>query len=409
MENNLYKILQVSDIFVNKYGYSQIVLEQYKQYISNETWLYSLENNNYSVIRITTNTSNQFTYDQNRFDDYIRYFKTALNLNSINALDIHISNNKYEKEDENYDFINIEENYYDGIDLKNIYPEIYNCIHHVDDVDKEINSIVTKMKKTIESRFKNQKISSKSYIAVYIIIGVCVLNYIIGLFLKLKYEDTSAVMVVLGADYKIFTLFLNQYYRLITCSFVHGNFIHLLCNMYCLFSVGRYIEYRYGHVKFLIILFFSILCGSLTQGIISDNLICVGISGGLYGLLVVFIIDMLQGNLMNIKSLMPTIIVNIGLNFMYTTAWQVHLGGAIGGFAIYYCLKDEKIELPRVILCTVLLLCLIYKYVTINTINNIYGGTDFNVLKIYYDLGLKNYSEKLLIKLNDVYYKLGGH
>lgn len=409
MENNLYKILQVSDIFVNKYGYSQIVLEQYKQYISNETWLYSLENNNYSVIRITTNTSNQFTYDQNRFDDYIRYFKTALNLNSINALDIHISNNKYEKEDENYDFINIEENYYDGIDLKNIYPEIYNCIHHVDDANKEINSIVSKMKKTIENRFKKQKVSSKSYIAVYIIIGICVLNYIIGLFLKLKYEDTSAVMVVLGADYKIFTLFLNQYYRLITCSFVHGNIIHLLCNMYCLFSVGRYIEYRYGHVKFLIILFFSILCGSLTQGIISDNLICVGISGGLYGLLVVFIIDMLQGNLMNIKSLMPTIIVNIGLNFMYTTAWQVHLGGAIGGLAIYYCLKDEKIELPRVILCIVLLLCLVYKYVTINTINNIYGGTDFNVLKIYYDLGLKNYSEKLLIKLNDVYYKLGGH
>lgn len=408
LENNYYKILQLSDIFVNKYGYTQIVLEQYKQCLSYENWLYCPTNNDYKVIRITTNSSEQFIYDNDRFEEYISYFNKIIVNNSYKVLDIHICKEEYNIENEKYDYINLDENFNSGIDLTKIYPEIYSAIHYVKDANKEINDIVLKMKKTIQNRIINKKINKETCYVTYIIMLLCIINYIIGLILQLKYDDISAIMITLGADYKIFTLFLNQYYRLISCAFVHGGLLHLVCNMYCLYSIGRYVELRFGHLKYLIIILFSIICGSLTRGILSDNEICVGISGGLYGLLVIFIIDMLQSKLLSIQSLIPTILINLFLNFLSTSAWQAHLGGAIGGFTIYYCFKD-KLKVPRIILCIVLLLCLLFKYVTIYSINNIYIGTDFNALKIYYDLGLKNYSEKLLFKLNEIYIKFGGY
>ena len=407
-KKDIYKLFQLSDVLVSKYEYTQVMIKQYEDTLSNEAWLLNSKNTNYQVIRLTFSSASQYIYDEKRIQVYLDYFKKSLNRDDIKFLDIHISNDKYDSDNEPYEYINLDDNYSDGVDIFNAFPELYNAIHLVKNENKEISKIVSNMKKSIKNKLKKKSILDRNrYICTYIIIGICIVVYILSLFLKYKYSDTSSVFVALGADYKTFTLGLKQYYRLFTYAFVHNDIIHLLCNMISLYSIGRYVESRYGHVLYLFILVFSIVCGSLCQGILSDNSICIGLSAGIYGLLVAFIIDIYKLGAINIRSLMPTIFINLFLNFLSTTAWMAHLGGAIGGFIVYYFLQDTK-DVPRIVMLVVVLLSLVIKYVTIDSIKSIFAGTDLNVVKIYQDIGLEKYASKLMVKLLDFYNRFGG-
>jgi len=408
LDKDIYKLFQLTDVFISKYEYSQVMIKQYQSTIANEAWLLNSSNTNYQVIRISFSNAVQYSYDEERINVYLDYFKKNLKNDDIKFLDIHISKSEYDASYEPYDYVNVEESFIQGVDIKNIYPEVCTCIHTVKDSNKEVTSILNKMTKNINSRVKSKPFFQRyPYIFTYITIAICVINYLISLYFKYNYNDTSSVFVFLGADYKMFTLCLKQYYRLITYSFVHNDIIHLFCNMLSLYTIGRYIEVKLGHGGYVCILLFSVISGGLTQGILSDNSICIGISAGVYGLLVAFLIEVVSLGAIEFRSLIPTICINLFLNFLSTTAWMAHLGGAIGGFVMYYYLTDKK-NVYRLLLCVVLMLCLIFKYVRIDSIENIYAGTDFNVLKIYQDIGLDNYASKILFKLTEAYNKFGG-
>lgn len=407
-DKNVYKIYQLSDVLVNKYGYTQIVLQEYRQLLPYETWLVNKDSNLYKIIRISFNSASAIEFDEKRINDYLSFYKKSFNVLNVGFLDIHINKEEYEKDLEIHDYINIDNNYCVGTSVEKLYPELLTCIHEVDDYDKEINSIIKRMQKTIRNRVKKLSILKRyPYLFTYIIIGICALNFILNIILQSIFNDSSSVLVILGADYKTFTLGLKQFYRLITYAFVHNDIFHILFNMSSLLIVGKYVEYRYGHLKFLLAIFLSIICGALTQGILSDNGVCVGISAGIYGLLVIYIFDMFKNEYVNIKSLIITITLNLFLNFLSTAAWMAHLGGAIAGLAIYYAFNDNK-NIYRISLCIILVLSLFIKYVRISSINSLYGGTDLKIVNIINELGLKNYSNKLFIKLLKVYEKYGG-
>ena len=409
MENKeLYKLFQISDVLVSKYGYTQVLLKKYQYLMNQEAWLFNSKSDNFKVIRLTFSSARQYEYETERVNEYISYFCTITKQKSIKILDIHINNEPYNKENEPHDYLNIDENHYEGFDISNLYPEVINCIHHVENQEKEITDILKRMTKKFKDNVKKQSlISNKSYLITYIVIGLCIINYLLSIYLRFKYDDLSSIFVVLGADYKTFTLGLNQFYRLFTYAFVHNDIIHLLCNMFSIWNIGRFLEARMGHKNYLLILIFSIIAGGLTQGILTDNGICIGLSGGIYGLLVVYIIEIYKLGMMNYRNLGITIFINLFLNFLSTTAWTCHLGGAIAGFVMYYCLLDTK-KIPRIILCVLFILCLAIKYVTIDSIKSLYAGTDLNALKIYEDLGFNNYVSNLLNRLINVYSKYGG-
>lgn len=409
-KEDYYKMFQVTECLINNYGFKNVIINDLIDDIFNENWLINTDDKNYQAIRVTMSTPSESGNDE-QIQTYLKFFENRFNMKNIKFLDIHICKEKYDKNVEIYDFTNLDIEYFDGIDIKNIYPLVCECIHTVDDADKEVDSILEKMRKkeNTSKGFKKlvKKIPKKNYICTLIIISICIINFILNLYLKYKYDDNTAIYVLLGADYKTFTLGMKQFYRLITYAFVHADIIHLLCNMFSLYYVGRYVEIKYGHFKYLLILFYSILLGALTQGILVDNSICVGMSAGIYGLMVVFIGDMISSRVINLRALIPTLLINLFLNFLSTTAWTAHLGGAIGGFIIYYLIKNPK-KIIRTILAIIVILSLSVKYVTISSINTLYGGTDLKVIEIFNDLGFENYSKKILIKLLNVYEKYGG-
>lgn len=79
----------------------------------------------------------------------------------------------------------------------------------------------------------------------------------------------------------------KNFYTLITSMFLHGNFFHLLSNMWFLFIFGNPLERALGKIKYL---FFYLICGFLAGGIYSlitfaKDIPLIGASGAISGIL----------------------------------------------------------------------------------------------------------------------------
>jgi membrane associated rhomboid family serine protease len=79
----------------------------------------------------------------------------------------------------------------------------------------------------------------------------------------------------------------KQYYRIISSGFLHGNWIHLIFNMYTLYSFGGVIEQGYGPIQFLVIYFTAIIGGNLLSLILHRHheYRALGASGGVCGII----------------------------------------------------------------------------------------------------------------------------
>ena len=400
---DIYKIYQLSSVLISKYGFKQFVIQQL-EINKDEIWLINDKDQNYNLIRITFNNPNNFIYEKPRVDNYIKVIEGNI-LKEIRFLDIHISNDEYDSSLEEYDYINLEENFASGKNVFDIYPELYQCIHKVEDKEKEISAINNLIHKTIEEKRKAY-IKANRPIVTYILILICSIIYIISFILSRKYTDTT-VYIFMGASYNTFTLGLKQLYRLFTSGFVHGGFVHLLSNMYSLFYLGTFIERRYAYKRYLLIMSISIIVGTLSQSILSINTIVLGFSSALYSFMMIFILDGLKQKRINITQLIPIIFINLSINFISNTAWVAHLGGLLAGYLFYliYNNKDNK----RYIFLLIVLVCgLFIKYLTIDKIQPLYIASDQEIVKMYYELGFKKYSADLWNRLLKVYSKYGG-
>ncbi len=401
-------MFQVAAILVSRYGFSEQLIREYAKFMQEEMWFFNPKDINYQLIRVTTNPVSEFDADRERVETILKSF--SLNSEAdIFFLDIHIDGNACSVKDEEYNHLNLcYDGYSDGTDVGEIYPELYGCVNRTPDIASEIKRCMDVINAAHIDRTKEKKkpIASQLCYVTYGLIALCTIVYLISLYFRRDYSD-SAVYILLGADYKTFTLGLRQFWRLLTCSFVHGGILHLITNMYSLFVLGSFLERRLGHWNYIMAILVSTLTASLTQGILSENTVTVGISGAIYGLMVIFIMDLIQLKAVPFRSFIPLILINLMINMMDTTAWVAHLGGVVAGIVLYYFFfTEDKIGLG--LLIVLLLLSLIYKYATINVITPLYGGTDLEVVRIIDDLGMKEYALSLMRKLAHVYSQYGG-
>ena len=123
----------------------------------------------------------------------------------------------------------------------------------------------------------------------------------------------------------------GQWWRMLTVGFIHIRPWHIAMNLYALYNL-RFLENLYGHVWFAVILFSSVLGGSILEYLISKTRYSVGLSGGLYGLMFsLFVLMVHYRSVSGIQSVATTLILNLAINFMPGIAWQAHLGGAVTG------------------------------------------------------------------------------
>ncbi len=404
--NDFMEMYQIAQVLAEDHGFFQQLINQYMHLLDRELWLTNAQDPDYQIIRITQNSPKEFDQDRERVVQIVNYYET-LSGKPMKFLDIHVCRDEYSDDDEEFDHIHIHDHFFAGPDLRNIYPRIYEAIDPTADVNLVLNRFsdqLAKIKKKQDASLPFWK--RHPFLVTDSLIALCVIVYLLGLLL-MREHDKVPVYIFLGADYGTFTLGLRQFWRLVSCAFVHDGLIHLACNMYSLYFVGHYMEKMIGRRFYVLCLLVCVLTASLTQDILSENTVTLGISGGIYGMMVVFIADLIRRKFASIRSFFPLIAVNLLINFFDHTAWIAHLGGLVAGSVMYFLLIEKNKRGPM-ILTGVMVACLLVKYYSAKVISPFYGGTDLAVVRIISDLGFRGYAQKLLLALQDVYRNFGG-
>src|ERR1019366_1629355 len=96
-------------------------------------------------------------------------------------------------------------------------------------------------------------------------------------------EPTSAQLVHWGANYGPYPV-AGEWWRLLTCVFVHIGIVHIALNMWCLWSLGRIAEAVYDHWTFGAVYLITGVSASVASLIWSLDRVSAGASGAIFGI-----------------------------------------------------------------------------------------------------------------------------
>jgi membrane associated rhomboid family serine protease len=174
-----------------------------------------------------------------------------------------------------------------------------------------------------------------------ILIGINVLVFLINLAQGSSLTQVSGSLFVKGALYVPGGLDQGEWYRLITAAFLHASIIHLGMNMLVLWFIGAPVEQAIGRGRFLAIYIVSGLAGSAGAIIFSPNVVTVGASGAIFGILGAALVLERQRNYVLGGSALGLIVINLILSFaLSNVSIGGHIGGLIGGVLCALVLSD---------------------------------------------------------------------
>jgi membrane associated rhomboid family serine protease len=177
------------------------------------------------------------------------------------------------------------------------------------------------------------------------------LNVLVGLGSLLGGGGATSSGLIEDGGLSASTIREGEYWRLVTSGFLHGGLFHLLANMLALYILGQMVEPALGRVRFGLLYFVSLLCGSFGALLLSPDSLTVGASGAVFGLM--------GGAAVVARSRGFTLMESglglwIGINLLITfTIPRIsiggHLGGIVGGALLAAILVElgERGSLPR--------------------------------------------------------------
>lgn len=340
-------LMSLVHYFVTKEGYSPIFV----QGVKDEIWLENVEGP-YRIIRINNNyihNEEQYTFEQFKIKNVMRQIKKKTLSFSINTLNIDLNVSDRVKIEPNKDIDNVSVHELEDIkqneEIVSVFPSIksdlYESGNSLDlllNVTKDINNKTETDNKKFEKIF-----SKKKLIVTYLIMLICILMYVLVVFMG----ASNKAYLLLGANLKALVKS-GQIYRLITYAFLHGGLVHLIANMYSLYIIGSQIENNYGKLKFIFIYLVSALTGGLLSAIFNNN-ISIGASGAIFGLLGALVYFGFHFRLYLSDALktriVPVILINLLIGFMVTDIDNAcHIGGLIGGYLAAMAVGIPEVE-----------------------------------------------------------------
>ncbi|WP_127836499.1 rhomboid family intramembrane serine protease [Clostridium prolinivorans] len=315
------------------YGYGVITIDDI--FIFESNWAL-VKNINYNKKRVILFIKS----DEEKYDDFslLEHLQLKLNCYDIDIVKIYLIDVKEYNLELNYTNLKDDLIY---IDYKN--NKIIKYGYKDQDFVQELASII------YNNEIANKKEKEKfKPIITYCIISLNIIIYIVTAILSknIFYSDIN-VLIHLGAKYNPY-IRQGQFYRLITCMFLHGGIVHLALNMYSLYSIGPLVEKLYGKIKYIIIYFVSGIMSSLFSFMFSQG-VSIGASGAIFGLLgTIFVFAIKMKEIVGkdfLKNITSVIVANLILGLTISNIDNFgHLGGIIGGIISGYLLYILKFK-----------------------------------------------------------------
>ena len=183
------------------------------------------------------------------------------------------------------------------------------------------------------------------------------INVIVFLFTSLHSGlQTSDYILEHGGAYWGYIYENHEYYRLLTCIFLHFNSEHLLNNMLSLALIGSAAEKALGHIRYVCIYLLSGLCSSILSSLYymhnSPDIVTVsaGASGAIFGILGSLIIVLLVFRNKR-REIQPVHIILIAIlsianGYLSSSTDNIgHIGGLLSGMILTFisCLYRKNI------------------------------------------------------------------
>lgn len=329
-------IMNLINYFITEENYKPMIIHG----LNDEIWLENLDNN-YKIVRIVSHhihNKEQLDFDKFKLDRIVKQVKRKTLSFKVKVLSIY-TDIEDEKILNNDDVLITKEKDINNPKLVSAFPNIVEKTSRKEDGLEYFIKVTDNINKKNEKRNKvAEKIFSyKKPIVTYIIIAICILLYII---MEIFGNGSTNNITLLKFGANLDVLVKNgEYYRLFTSIFLHIGIMHLLCNMYSLYIIGREVESLFGKVKYIIIFILSGIFGSILSIAFSHNVISAGASGAIFGLLGALLYFGMHyrtylGEAL-VRSIIPILIINLIIGFLSPGIdMAAHIGGFVGGILV---------------------------------------------------------------------------
>lgn len=412
IDANKTRLMQIAAFLIKNHSYQFVSVQQ----TEHEIWLVNPKNEEYPVIRLTSNESGALYFDKNRVLQ-VHFAISQVFKRESRLLQLCINDeNGVDEDDEILISVVRREQIY-GFDVNAVFPGIQKALTVFDNPQIEYALIMKELEMNSRQKAaqKSKLMQSKLPKVTTVVIALCVMVFGAVNLLTEAHGDQIACAVAMGAYYKAFVVLGGEYWRLLTSGFVHSDVFHLLMNMIALYNMGRFCEEVFGAKKMLLILLTSVVSGSCLMHLTNPNIVGMGMSGGIYGLMGAFLVYAGSRGVFRQKAfqvrLTNMIFINLLLNFMPGVAAAAHFGGLACGllWGLVFCdLKMESVRKHTAACLVALALFLGYKTIQVKEVDPIYPGTDMKTAEIYKAIGLETYAENLLNTTFKYYVQIEG-
>lgn len=184
-------------------------------------------------------------------------------------------------------------------------------------------------------------------------------NIIIFLFLSFGgMTEDPVYMLGKGAMYVPYVIGDKEFYRIITSTFLHFGFSHLINNMITLILLGWQLELEIGKIKYLIIYFASGIGGNILSAVnemrTQDYTVSAGASGAIFGIIgaLIYVAMRNHGRVGTVSGRGIIFMAALSLYYGFTSTGIdnfAHIGGLICGFVLavlLYWKRNRKNSTP---------------------------------------------------------------
>ncbi len=328
-------VMNLINYFITEENYKPMIIHG----INDEIWLENLDNN-YKIVRIVSHhihNKEQLDFDKFKLSKIVKQVKRKTLSFKVKVLSIY-TDIEDEKILNNDDVLITKEKDINNPKLVSAFPDIVEKTNRKEDGLEYFIKVTDNINKKNEKRNKiAEKIFSyKQPIVTYIIMAICIILFIL---MELSGGSTnSQTLLKYGANLDVLVKN-GEYYRLFTCIFLHIGIMHLLCNLYSLYVIGREVENLFGKIKYIIIFILSGIFGSIMSLAFTHNTISAGASGAIFGLLGALLYFGMHyrtylGEAIK-RSIIPIIVVNLIIGFFAEGIdLDDYIGGLVGGVLV---------------------------------------------------------------------------
>ena len=183
-------------------------------------------------------------------------------------------------------------------------------------------------------------IPRKDFLATPILIDINILVFILMVVNGVGIlEPSTWALLKWGANFGPLTL-TGDWWRAITCNFLHIGGFHLLMNMYAFIFIGLWLEHLIGARRMFVSYLLTGLCAAIFSLSMHGETISAGASGSIFGLYGVFLAYLIFHGIEKSqrKPLLTSIAIFIGYNLLLGMKDGIdnaaHLGGLFSGFLL---------------------------------------------------------------------------